>query len=207
MDEDPLPSIHYSQQRVPFADYRAASLALSWPSGTHAFTTGIRDRDGDRCVICNHGVPGTVDNSHIVPRSDPQSWKQLKDQGWIAAITKSVVHEPRNGIRLCKNCHYGFDKYRFCIRFIPQREQYVFVNWARYPEYRLFHGLALRLDPNHRLAPFMALFLWHEDLVRATHSSLKPLPVPLVKTGFFQPDNLVLQDANTAGDSQEGGEE
>ncbi|KAA8892814.1 hypothetical protein FN846DRAFT_981744 [Sphaerosporella brunnea] len=192
MNEDPLPAIHYSPLRGPFADYPAASVAFSEQSGTEAFDTEIEDRDGQRCVICNHGVPGTVDNAHIVPRWDPDRWQELKRHGWIPAGAKSVVHEARNGMRLCQNCHHGFDHHHFCIRFIPQREEYVFVNWACYSEYVPFHGLALRLDPNHRLAPFATLFLWHEGIVRAAHRFDKPLPVPLVKTGCFRPNNLAV---------------
>ncbi|KAA8911238.1 hypothetical protein FN846DRAFT_755908, partial [Sphaerosporella brunnea] len=139
-------------------------------SGSQEFDSGIQLRDGDCCVVCGHGVPRTVDTAHI------DTWHAMKQHGWIPAAAKSVVHESRNGMRLCKNCHYGFDHHHFCIRFVPQREEYVFVNWACFREYVPFHGLALRLDPNHRLAPFVTLFLWRERTVRANNQFSQPVP-------------------------------
>jgi hypothetical protein len=78
-----------------------------------------------------------------------------------------------------------------------QREEFVFVNFRDYPEYTSFHNKALRLDPNHRFAPFVNLFVWHENCARTnTAFSGQGPPISLVKTGYmdmYQPLDFITR--------------
>jgi hypothetical protein len=175
--------------RVPVSPARAVRRALPTRSEIPAFNYGLHRRDRERCVICLHGITGVVHHCHIVPNSeDPGIWEDLKAACWIPDRSKSHLHEPRNGITMCKTHHAGFERWEFFVRFVAKvgirrgcsnfhrldadchsskRDEYVFVNFRNLPEYAQFHDRALRLDPKHRLAPFITLLVWHERIALA----------------------------------------
>jgi hypothetical protein len=177
------------RDRLRVSPARAELRALSTGSEINAFNYGLNRRDGDRCVICLQGIKGAVDHCHIVPKSeDPGIWEDLKSARWIPDRAKTHLYEPRNGITMCKTHHAGFERWEFFVRFVAKvgirrrcsnsyrwdadcnsskRDEYVFVNFRNLPEYAQFHDRALRLDPNHRLAPFITLLVWHERIALA----------------------------------------
>lgn len=121
-------------QGNPF-DYRPQDAI----GGTQAFVTGIRKRDGGRCVVCGIRLRRGVECCHIIPKSDSKTvrhslsflrycqcelmtvlqWETMRANGFVPPQAKSVEHEPRNGIQLCKNHHSLFDDFSFFIRWIP----------------------------------------------------------------------------------------
>jgi hypothetical protein len=101
----------------PFTHY---SHSISTASFTTAFATAIDSRDGDSCVICSCDVPGTLEHCHIVPKSQAAVWEELRASGWIPTNAKSVAHECRNGVVMCKTHHGAFDAFQFLVRFIPE---------------------------------------------------------------------------------------
>jgi hypothetical protein len=116
----------------PYDDY-----AVSQISNTEAFVTGIDKRDAEHCVVCGiHANEGILEHAHIVPKSEPYTvrvsdeshalsyltliqWENLRTRQFIPRQAKTVEHEARNGLLLCKNHHSLFDAYRFYIRWIP----------------------------------------------------------------------------------------
>ncbi|KAF8531296.1 hypothetical protein BDD12DRAFT_869907, partial [Trichophaea hybrida] len=89
---------------------------ISVASNTEAFRTGIDRRDGPR------------DHCHIVPKTDPGAWEQLRLLHWIPAASKSVEHECRNGVIMCKNHHHAFDNFQYFVRFVPERRARPLLN-------------------------------------------------------------------------------
>ena len=47
-------------------------------------------------------------------------WAEMKEAGFVPENAKSVEHEARNGLLLCKNHHGLFDSYSYYIRWIPE---------------------------------------------------------------------------------------
>jgi hypothetical protein len=93
---------------------------ISEVSNTDAFRAGIDRRDGNQCVVCGHKLPFTLDHCHIVPKTEPTIWANLKAMSWIPAAAKGVEHECRNAVIMCKNHHYAFDKFQYFVRFVPE---------------------------------------------------------------------------------------
>ncbi|KAF8248442.1 hypothetical protein K440DRAFT_583369 [Wilcoxina mikolae CBS 423.85] len=149
------------------AQFSVYTHPISVASNTEAFRTGIDRRDGPACVVCGHRVPHTQDHCHIVPKTDPGAWEQLRQLHWIPAAAKSVEHECRNGVIMCKNHHHAFDNFQYFVRFVPERQEYVFCNFLNHPEYDAYHDCPLRLDPSDARAPFSMAFHWQERIARA----------------------------------------
>lgn len=119
--------------------------------------------------------------------------------GWIPATARSVIHEPRNGILLCKNHHGAFDHHQFFIRFVrevsptasisplnsliqeqtkKQRQEYVLINLKHRQDLEQFHGHALHLGINDPRAPWPTLFLLHERITVAKSPFHPPRWIP-----------------------------
>ncbi|KAF8253415.1 hypothetical protein K440DRAFT_576510 [Wilcoxina mikolae CBS 423.85] len=147
----------------------AQTVDASVTSNTEAFRKGVDQRDGPACVVCEYRVPNTLDYCYIVPKSDLAAWEQLRLHHWIPAAAKSVEHECRNGVIMCKNHLTAFHNFQYFVRFVPERKEYVFYNFLNHREYIAYHNLPLRLDPNHVLAPFPMAFLWQERIARARY--------------------------------------
>lgn len=144
----------------PFA-YSAHSISAI--SGTEAFETGIDRRDNEGCVVCS--IDRCLDHAHIIPKSEPQTWALMRQKGIIPRQAKSVAHEARNGILLCKNHHHAFDHHEFYIRWVPQSKRFVFINQSQLEAWEDFHGQVVNLHPSER-TPFHGSFLMHEMRVR-----------------------------------------
>src|SRR6266404_4469206 len=112
---------------------------ISEASNTVAFDTGLDKRDSQCCVVCgietSGGYKPNVERAHVIGQKDTKTvrsclllrqaimnfpqWNFLRATGFVPAFAKSVVHEPRNGITLCRNHHSDFDGYRYFIRWAP----------------------------------------------------------------------------------------
>lgn len=135
-----LPAAADSALRLLFPP-QPSERALTGTSATAAFDTGINKRDGLRCVVCGFYANGSMvglEHAHIVPQSDEPrvshhqkhhliplihsncQWTLLKLISWIPQITKSVAHDPRNGIMMCATHHALFDHLHFFIRWRPE---------------------------------------------------------------------------------------
>ncbi|KAF5360465.1 hypothetical protein D9756_004541 [Leucocoprinus leucothites] len=160
-----------------------------------AFGTGIEDRDiflgHPRCVVC--GAPetnGGLQISHILGRAEKICWSNLIKNGWLPLQAKVVPEtDPRNGWMLCDIHHGEFDRYRFFIRFVPEANRFILINFSNDPTLQAFHGKAVGLDIKDRHAPFPSLFLIHEQRVRGFH----PFE-PRSPTVFTQPGTIPWQD-------------
>ncbi|KAF8428204.1 hypothetical protein EV426DRAFT_528477 [Tirmania nivea] len=150
-------------------------------SATEAFNTGIGTRDRDACVVCGWKIRACVDHAYIIPRTENETWEELREQGLIPLRAKSVAHECRNGILMCKNHHSAFDSFYFYIRYIPERLAYVFVNHSKHLDLAPWNDKDVRIDPDDPRAPWAVLFAYHEGLVRASKpfgASVVTLPGP-----------------------------
>ncbi|KAK7037329.1 hypothetical protein VNI00_011320 [Paramarasmius palmivorus] len=106
---------------------------FSEKSTTTAFNTGLHQRDqflGERRC------------------TKPTTWTDLKGR---------IEHEPRNALIMCSNHHLAFDAYDYLIRFVPEINKFVFVNYSGHPALQQFHCKAIALDINDRYAPFPSL--------------------------------------------------
>ncbi|KAI9510834.1 hypothetical protein F5148DRAFT_1374166 [Russula earlei] len=160
-------------------------------SSTTAFITGIDGRDKflgrNRCVICGVSASVVLEYAHIIGQADPETWTELRDRSWIPLETKDhPQHEPRDGLLMCVLHHRFFDAYTFFIRFFPDVQKFIFINYPDEPILRMYHGKAIALDITDRYAPFPSLFIIHEMRVRGFHPFAPPIP-PM-------PTNLVWQD-------------
>jgi hypothetical protein len=123
---DPIPEmddIPDSTLRTPVASVSstASSDTHSTTSSTVVFNREIDLRDGGSCVVCYHGVPGTLDYCHIVPHSaHPDLWEDLKRQGYIPRSAWNHGREPQNVISLCKSHHAAFATWQFYVRFVRE---------------------------------------------------------------------------------------
>ncbi|KAF8536482.1 hypothetical protein BDD12DRAFT_850778 [Trichophaea hybrida] len=115
---------------------------------------------------------GALDHCHIVPQGNPQIWALLKQQGKVPLEAKSVQHECRNELLMFKICHYGFDNLQFYVQFVPERQDYVFVNPLQYQEYTYLHDRRLRLDTTNPRSPLPYLFYWHEGVHRVNYPDI-----------------------------------
>jgi len=166
----PLPLPPYR----PPTGYGWEECDMSVVSTTTAFKTGINQRDTfigqPRCIICGLADPMILQHSHIIRDSEPEIWSNLKDRSWIPLHAKDAPeHEPRDGLLMCSNHHLLFDGYAFFIRFFPDIQKFVFINYSKKPILQQFHGKAIALDIRDRHAPFPSLFIIHEMRVRGFH--------------------------------------
>jgi len=95
-------------------------------------------------------------------------------------------NEPRNGIIMCPTHHTNFDHHRFYIRFIPDKDVFVFINHSNNDYFQQYHGKAIALDIKDPLTPFASLFLIHEWRVRG-FNPFQPI-IPLVPVNIFWQD-------------------
>ncbi|KAI0300968.1 hypothetical protein BC826DRAFT_991663 [Russula brevipes] len=175
---------------APPSGYGRSDRPLSTLSTTTAFRVGLDQRDqflGEcRCVIC--GISGIeIEHCHIIMDSEPHTWNDLKDRGWIPGQAKAAPrHEPRDGMIMCATHHRKFDGYSFFIRFVPNIRKFVLINYSGDRDLQQFHGKAIALDIKEKYAPFPSLFIIHEMRVRGFHP-FQPV-VPTV------PDEIPWQD-------------
>ena len=99
----------------PADDSVSESAALTRSSGRSASQPAFRDavlrRDGNSCVLCRTvdvaGAKSCLEATHVIAARSPQ------------AICDSVslynVYDSNNGITLCSDCHYWFDRYMWCL--------------------------------------------------------------------------------------------
>ncbi|KAH8924262.1 hypothetical protein BT69DRAFT_1261585 [Atractiella rhizophila] len=148
-------------------------------SHTAAFITGINQRDSfsgrGRCLVCgDEAIAAALQHAHIIPEAEEHTWDELMDNGYVPPNAKTVIHEPRNGLLLCSTHHQWFDKYKVFIRFLPQSQKYVLINYGRISSLAAYHGKALPIQPAHRYAPFVSIFLIHEARVRGQWPFVDP---------------------------------
>jgi len=130
------------------------------------------------------------------------------EQGFIPAQAKSVEHEARNGMLLCRSHHGLFDSFYFYIRWVPQVERFVLINHSELPSLEPFHGRAIGLFASDSRVPFHGAFLIHEMRVRGYWPFAEDreilLPVP------WQPwiqSNLPEQHEDGASDDEDSRED
>ena len=90
------------------APTRSSGRSASQP----AFRDAVLRRDGNSCVLCRTadvvGAKSCLEAAHVIAARSPQ------------AICDSVslynVYDSNNGITLCSDCHYWFDRYMWCVR-------------------------------------------------------------------------------------------
>ncbi|KAH8823148.1 hypothetical protein DL96DRAFT_1616802 [Flagelloscypha sp. PMI_526] len=160
--------------------YALDHQTISTVSDTDAFDTGLNERDvhdgNPVCVVCGYGAEDALDYCHIIPKDEIETWNELKRKGWIPNTAKSVEHESRNGLRLCKNHHATFDRY-FYIRWVKEAKKFIFINHSQSPEFEEYHGKAILLDPDNRRVPFYTLFIIHECRVRGMNPFAADRPI------------------------------
>jgi len=154
--------------------HEADSVILS-----SAFNSCINQRDNflgqKRCIICGLVSDMVLQHCHII--EGRETWVLLKYNSWIPFQTQRYPqHEPRNGLLLCSNHYLWFENYFFFLRFLPNIQKYVFVNYSGDAELQKYHGKAVAIDIKDRYAPFPSLFLFHEMRCRGFHpfSPLNP---------------------------------
>lgn len=142
---------------------------FSVPMTTTGFCQTVDQRDrflGQTCcVVC--GVASILECCHIVGQ---EIWSDLRRSGWVPSqTTEEPQLEPRNGLILCCSCSAAFKRYSFFIRFFPDIQKFVFVNYYDMVDYRKFHGKAVALDVKDLYAPLPSLFIIHEIRARGFH--------------------------------------
>jgi len=149
-----------------------------------AFTTGLKKRDGETCVVCGENLS---DTAHIVPQTMTKVWDDLKSLGHIPNHARSVEHDARTGLTLCPNHHrrFGFPNAQFFIRLVlmdPLPSSYfMLVNISREPDLEQCHGkrIRLRFDLDSTSMPYIGAFMQQERIARALHIlPILPLPFP-----------------------------
>ncbi|KAF5360468.1 hypothetical protein D9756_004542 [Leucocoprinus leucothites] len=137
-----------------------------------------RERDvflgRQRCLVC--GIFEATCNSEVLHRCCIASrefwlkWNDLKRRGWIPFnARRRPYHEPRNMLSLCPSHREYLEGYRFFIRFIPQAQKFVFINYSGIQSLQKFHGKAIPLDIREPDTPFPSVFILHEMRVRGTY--------------------------------------
>ncbi|KAH9031060.1 hypothetical protein EDB84DRAFT_1588574 [Lactarius hengduanensis] len=149
-------------------DYGCVERNCSAFSTTTAFETSIDQRDKflgrRRCVIFLQHVNIVDEVEHSWPGVT------LGRCHWIPSRTeKCLLYDPRNGLLMCANHQLLFDGYHFFIRFLPDVQKYVLVNYSGRPGLQSFHGKAIALDIKDHHAPSPALLIIHEMCVRGCH--------------------------------------
>ncbi|KAF8335494.1 uncharacterized protein EI90DRAFT_337948 [Cantharellus anzutake] len=159
--------------------FQYSDHTISTISGTEAFKSGIQTRGADLCVICGFSQPRSLYYCHIIPRVECDTWQAMKDSGFVPAAAKSVMHEARNGIRLCATHRAYFDTHCFYIRWIPERRRFVFINHSQSEELEVYHGRAINLPEYDDRLPFHGAFLFHEMRVRGHWPLYEDRAIPL----------------------------
>ncbi|KAG6820292.1 hypothetical protein H0H93_002730 [Arthromyces matolae] len=178
----------------PPSGYGWSDRDFSALSTTTAFQTGIDRRDvffGEpRCIVC--GYPKTLKYCHIIRQSERLLWRELKQRNWIPQKAKEEPkHEPRGGMRLCVRHRDHFDAYDFFIRFDPDLDKFILINYSQLRVLEDFHGKAVGLDIDDVHAPFPSLLIIHEMRVRGFHP-FQPL-APIVSDDIPWQDWIVSE--------------
>jgi hypothetical protein len=139
-----------------------------------AFNTGIDQRDSflgrKRCVICGMGDAMVLRRCHIVGQAELRTWSDLRRRGWVPSrATAEPRHDLRNGLLLCCNHRVYFNGYAFFLRFLPDTQKFVFINYSGSPGLQDYHGKAVALDVKDPHVPIPSLFIIHEMRVRGFH--------------------------------------
>jgi len=108
---------------------------MSVLSTTTACDTGIDQRDiflgTRRCIICGVKSRSVLQHCHVIRQSERDMWNMLKGRHWIPPQAKDhPAHEPRDGLLMCVLHHAHFDAYEFFIRFFPDIQKFIFVNYS-----------------------------------------------------------------------------
>ncbi|KAF9475021.1 hypothetical protein BDN70DRAFT_996717 [Pholiota conissans] len=148
------------------------------------FEEGVRERDKDTCVVCGFG-PGLTPLSqcHIIPEVDKASysWSDMRDLQYIPRNAKLVRREPRNGITLCLNHAFAFERHLFYIRWIPETDEFVVINHSQISKVcESIHGNVLDIKTaTTKKCPYPTAFLWHESRARGFYPTCRDRPVTL----------------------------
>ncbi|KAM6504524.1 hypothetical protein JOM56_001467 [Amanita muscaria] len=182
----PLSQLPVPLPNQPLVGYHWEDGDISVFSTTTACHTAINERDKflgkTRCVICGY-YGSVIQPCHII-NPEEGTWSDLQHRGWIPRVLPQ--HEPRNSLILCGNHDSYFDGYDFFIRFFPEIQKFVLVNYSDHPDLRKFHGKAIALDIKDRHAPFPSLFIIHEMRARGFH--------PFAPTNPDMPNDIAWQD-------------
>jgi hypothetical protein len=100
----------------PADDSVSESVAPTRSSGRSASQPAFRDavlrRDGNSCVLCRTadvvGAKSRLEAAHVIAARSPQAI--------CASVSLYNVYDSNNGITLCSDCHYWFDRYMWCVR-------------------------------------------------------------------------------------------
>jgi len=147
-------------------------MGYGWEEGHDlritAFSQAISQHDmvigQRRCVVCGAAPFPELGRCHIVGQ---EIWSDLRRRGWVPSQTMEEPQlEPRNGLDLCGNHSVAFKSYSFFIRFFPDIQKFVFVNYYDISDFQKFHGKAVALDIKDHDAPFPSLFIIHEIRTR-----------------------------------------
>ena len=100
----------------------------------------------------------------------------FRDRGVSLLRRKSVVHEARDGVLMCRNHHGLFHAYAYYIHWMPdvrycslsftvtirnrttlfsQFRRFVLVNHSQHPTMYPYHGLAINFNAGDSLLPFV----------------------------------------------------
>ena len=125
---------------LPGNPFSYSPRSISATSATEAFITGIDLRDKGRCVVCGFNIETALKYVHIVAKVEHATvrplysllhvsilplktliqWEEMRDRGFIPRQAKSVAHEARNGVLMCKNHQSSFEGHLFYIRWVPE---------------------------------------------------------------------------------------
>ncbi|KAH9178252.1 hypothetical protein EDB89DRAFT_2111861 [Lactarius sanguifluus] len=158
---------------------------------TTTFETSIDRRDKflgrKRCVIC--GCDDSIVLQHVIIVDEADHFWPGLTLGrchWIPSrAEENLPYDPRNGLLMCANHQLLFDGCYFFIRFLPDVQKYVLVNYSGRPGLQSFHGKAIALDIKDHHAPSPALFIIHEMCVRGCHP-FTPLDPDMPKDSPWQ---------------------
>ncbi|KAF8165268.1 hypothetical protein B0H34DRAFT_688539 [Crassisporium funariophilum] len=143
----------------------------STDSATTVFRTGITNGDvfGGvlRCIICGRENRTTLENCHLIPKVEKNTWDNLKAKRYLPSWVKSVEHESRNAVTFCVVHHKLFENYQVFIRYVREYDRYIYINYSDDPYETKYHGKAVGLNSTDRRAPFPTAFLIHEIRTRS----------------------------------------
>jgi len=132
----------------------------------------------------------------------------MRQWGFVPGRAKSVEHEARNGMLLCKNHHHTFDNFFYCIRWTPevcsprfyslhsvpiiytQIRRFVLINHSQESGLEQWHGKAINLRAGDDRLPFYSSFLVHEKRVRGwwPFRTDRPIPMPIFPQDWIPSD-------------------
>ena len=76
------------------------------------FREAVLLRDGAACVLCNKadivGTKSPVEAAHVIAARSPSAV--------LSGAKLYNVYDTMNGITLCTDCHYWFDRHLWCVR-------------------------------------------------------------------------------------------